>query len=30
MALEISNSSVSYDIEGAQVKLDQLTFQLPR
>jgi hypothetical protein len=25
MALEISNTSVSYDIEGAQVKLDQLT-----
>jgi hypothetical protein len=25
MALEISNASVSYDIEGAQVKLDQLT-----
>jgi hypothetical protein len=25
MALEISNASVSYDIEGAQVKLDQIT-----
>jgi hypothetical protein len=25
MALEISNASVSYDIKGAQVKLDQLT-----
>jgi hypothetical protein len=25
MALEISNASVSYDIEGAQVKLDELT-----
>jgi hypothetical protein len=25
VALEISNVSVSYDIEGAQVKLDQLT-----
>jgi hypothetical protein len=25
MALKISNASVSYDIEGAQVKMDQLT-----
>jgi hypothetical protein len=25
MALEILNASVSYDIKGAQVKLDQLT-----